>query len=407
MQKDPCEFDTVPHVEMLSVAHGLLEIEGLLPNFTDLLNGTNLPGLFVPHIAIRGTVQPNTTRCELYSAILGNFASPVPGLEQDGFYYCFVDATVNEYIVGTGPPTLTIVMHREIIWPIDAYDWSEVADEWIYYSLDDPRARTAAAYEGRELVMLLSPATSIAVEAWTSRGRFRRWVVQRNDDSEIRAVAEEISFVEDAVQRSHLDVALVDLIADIKAAAAARTAGLAAASESDSDAVTRSDSAESSTMTTTAAGVMRPAGGVGDSDPLPLLIVDANRLRDFYVEVGATYEGDDATTVLPPPKPPPPGVPTNIGMSVEDGVVLVTWDEPESGGDVEEYRVWLLSELADGGTKSFYNVASYQGERFFEITYMVGLFGDEFSVQVRAANRVGFSPWTEKRFFTTPSSSSG
>ena len=96
MQKDPCEFDTVPHVEMLSVAHGLLEIEGLLPNFTDLLNGTNLPGLFVPHIAIRGTVQPNTTRCELYSAILGNFASPVPGLEQDGFYYCFVDATVNE-----------------------------------------------------------------------------------------------------------------------------------------------------------------------------------------------------------------------------------------------------------------------------------------------------------------------
>ena len=57
--------------------------------------------------------------------------------------------------------------------------------------------------------------------------------------------------------------------------------------------------------------------------PLPVLIADANRLRDFYVEVGAVYEGEEATTVLPPPIPAAPGVPTNVGMSVgDDGRIL-------------------------------------------------------------------------------------
>ncbi len=151
-------------------------------------------------------------------------------------------------------------------------------------------------------------------------------------------------------QRNSLDVPLATLLSQIRTAAATRTARVATSDPGpDPGAAARSASDESSTSMTTVAGILRPEGGLGSEKPVAVLITDANRLRDAYVEFGGTYEGEDATTVLPPPPPEPPGVPTNVGMSVEDGVVLVTWDELESGGDVEEYRVWFLSELADGG----------------------------------------------------------
>ncbi len=185
---------------------------------------------------------------------------------------------------------------------------------------------------------------------WTSWGLFTKWFVQRDDGDDIRAVAEEISLAETDAQRNSLDVPLATLLSQIRTAAATRTARVATSDPGpDPGAAARSASDESSTSMTTVAGILRPEGGLGSEKPVAVLITDANRLRDAYVEFGGTYEGEDATTVLPPPPPEPPGVPTNVGMSVEDGVVLVTWDELESGGDVEEYRVWFLSELADGG----------------------------------------------------------
>ena len=56
-------------------------------------------------------------------------------------------------------------------------------------------------------------------------------------------------------------------------------------------------------------------------------------------------------------------------------------------------------------TNVFNHVPSWRGERFFEITHMVGYMGAEFTVQVRAGNYVGFSPRTEKQTFTTPATS--
>ena len=213
------------------------------------------------------------------------------------------------------------------------------------------------------MILFLKPALTIAVEAWTSRGLFTKWFVQRDDGDDIRArIAEEISLAETDAQRNSLDVPLATLLSQIRTATATRTARVATSdTDTDSGSAARSGSDESLTTMTTVAGILRPEGGLGREKPVPVLITDANRLRDAYVEFGAIYEGEGATTVLPPPPPEPPGVPTNVGMSVEDGVVLVTWDEPESGGDVEEYRVWLLSELADGGHEVVYNFASYLG----------------------------------------------
>ena len=347
--QDPCGLGTVIQVEASSsISASLRPLGDRKPNFTDRFLGTDLTGRLVPHIAIRGTAQPDTTRCEVYSVTLANYVESSFDPNETLFYYCFVDITVGEYLVGTGPPTLTVAMHRENIWPLNVDEWPDVRESWIK-ALSDPRARTAAAYEGRELVMLLRPTSTIKVEAWTSRGLFTLWFVQRDNGDEIRAVAQEMYRVETEEQRSSLDLLLSDLVSQIRAAGAARVAWIAAVEDSsESRSVTSSTSSGASTTVTTQAGIVRPAGGIGARSPVPLLVTDANYLRDLYVEVGATYVGDDATTVLPPPPPEAPGVPTNVGLSVEDGVVLVRWDEPESGGDVVEYRVWLLSELAGG-----------------------------------------------------------
>ena len=185
-------------------------------------------------------------------------------------------------------------------------------------------------YQPKHSQQLLRMPTTIAVEAWSARGPFTRWFVQRGDSDEIRAVAQEISLARTDTQRGNLDVLLSDLVADIRAAAAVRDAHIAA-----SDTTTTTDGAESrsaeatstsggaSTTVTTQAGIVRPVGGIGDSQPLPVLVTDANRLQDFYVEVGAVYEGEEATTVLPPPRPEAPGVPTNVEMSMgDDGRIL-------------------------------------------------------------------------------------
>ena len=88
-----------------------------LPNITEMLLGTDLPGIAVPHIVVRATALRNTTRCELYMLIAANY-SPLRSRHDDiGHYNCFVDFMINEYLVGTGPPELIIIVHGEGIAP--------------------------------------------------------------------------------------------------------------------------------------------------------------------------------------------------------------------------------------------------------------------------------------------------
>ena len=307
--QDPCRFETVPYVETPSVTtvHGSLQ--GSRPNVYNRVLGVDIPGVLVPHIAIRGTGQAGTTRCEAYRVKVAdyvNFSNP-GRLANRGSYYCFVDVAVGEYLIGTGPPTLTVAVHREHIRPFDPDEWPEFRERFVYvYS--DPRARTAAAYEGREMVMLLRPTSTIHVEAWTSRGLFTLWFVQRRG-SQLRAVAYDTYLAGSDEERTMLNVALSDLVSEIRSAGEDRTVRIA-----ESDTTARdgagSDSTESTTSdgasvtVTTPFGTVRPPGGFGARAPVPVLVTDANYLRNLYIEIGATYEGDNPTTVLPPPVPP-------------------------------------------------------------------------------------------------------
>ena len=308
--QDPCRFETVPYVETLSVNASSVSLGDRRPNFANTVLGVDMPGFLVPHIEIRGTGQPGTTRCEVYPVKLADYVEfSNPGhLRTRGHYYCFVDIAVGEYLIGTGPPTLTVAIHREHIRPFDVDDWPEERDSWIR-AYADPRARTAAAYEGRELVMLLRATSTIHVEAWTSRGIFTLWFVQQGDGDDIRAVAYEMYLARTDEQRNRLDLALSDLVSQIRAAGAARAERIAAAEDSsESRSADSSTTSATSSTVTTAAGTVRPVGGIGARAPVPLLVTDANYLRNLYVEVGATYEGENATTVLPPPPPEAPGM---------------------------------------------------------------------------------------------------
>lgn len=93
-----------------------------------------------------------------------------------------------------------------------------------------------------------------------------------------------------------------------------------------------------------------------------------------------------------------PDAPRNVGLSG----TFVTWDAPSGGATVGAYYVWLRSVRPDGTGRSFYNVAAFEGEQQFEITYMVRFFGEELTVQVRSHNSAGYSPWTEVATFPTP-----
>ena len=73
------------------------------PSFDDIMTDM---GVYTPHIVVRVTVEPGTTRCEGYPtrdfAYFGGSISDITN------YWCFADVRVNDYIVGAGPPALTV-----------------------------------------------------------------------------------------------------------------------------------------------------------------------------------------------------------------------------------------------------------------------------------------------------------
>lgn len=237
----------------------------------DIMAGVGVPA-WATHIVVRVTVVPGTTRCDGYLdrtfPNLGGFSS------NSRHYWCFADVRVNDYIVGEGPATLTIGLHYETFTEFRGHTWESDREFVIEHEFKNPDVRTAAVYEGRELVLFLKPTDTMTVEAWAVGGHWDTWFVLQ-DEAGITAAWRDRG---PAVSEVNLD----DLVTGVKAAAAARTASSA----------------------TTAAG-SAPTTLAWGSAP-PFLVTRADQLKDFYIAGGAVYEGDDATTVLPPPAPTPP-----------------------------------------------------------------------------------------------------
>ena len=291
-EQDPCMPSLPPIVETASSAGHLLGwLYFDMPSFTEMLLGEfddEYYPLWAPHIVVRGTVLPKTTRCELYP--IRSFDLRGWGFFEDwDEYHCFANIRISEYIVGEGPPELTVSLHQESMPLGDRRDdWSNIKDKIIMNDLNDPQTRTAETYEGRELVMLLQPNTSISIETWMLGWQFSTWFIQRVGD-EVRAVASDITDAITDEQRARLDLPLAELVEGLKQAAEERA-----------------------TIT---------GGRIGISRSLPMFITDANKLEDYYQVTGTKYYSSGGTTVLPPPVPgeddPDPGtIPTDEGATV-------------------------------------------------------------------------------------------
>ena len=280
---DPCPSGTPPTVQPVGGQASFI-LRDPLPTMTERLTG------FMPveaaHLVIRGTATPDTTRCELYPIVVPNISSLDAGRRYDmAHYHCFVDFRINEYYIGEGPPELAVSIFRDSVLLSRSLTWDtieEVTEEDMLYYFRDPQSRVADAYEGREMILFLIIPKSIAVEAWTAETVY---FVQRRGE-EIRLVSQSIRLARTPEQHNALNVEYTEFVSRLKEASVNRIA--------------------------------LTGGRIGTDPSLPMLVTDANKLRDFYAAIGAFYEGDDAT-VLPPPVPGQDGPVQDSATTGEEG----------------------------------------------------------------------------------------
>lgn len=254
---DPCVRGPVPRLPSAASVY-----YDEIPAYWDLyFDADEPPFTYSPHLVIRATFLPDTTRCAMYKRVTPAFSVYTAG-SNEYLLQCFIDVRVNDYLIGVGPPTMSVVAYvYPFYYPDD--DTSHLVEK---YGLDGD------VYEGREGVLFLAPAPTTVVEAW----RMTEFWAVRRDGEAVLVVAPYKNIIESTYQDKFtaeelalLEKPLSDFEIIIKEAAAAR--------------------AEAT------------GGRIGVGDDLPMLITDANLLRPYYEGpgVGVDYDSD-------PPQPPPP-----------------------------------------------------------------------------------------------------
>ncbi len=258
---DPCDPDA-PRIELCIECYMDLgdEPEGVHEAF---VSDVSTPA-WTPHLVLRGTYIPDTFRCTADEPFLppAYLQDEIGGPEAyPATTKCYIDVRVNNYVIGTGPPALTIL----------AFHWHHGSEEHAeemsrQLELDEG---AADVFSGREHLMFLSPPFDLSTLAWWSR----HWDVQRREDNTVVAVHPARDHWQrrkpDGYQtyRSVLEMSLPAF----------------------SQAVTEAHQAR----------MTEYEGRIGADKSLPMLVTDANQLRDYYTEVGAYAPG------VPTPAPPP------------------------------------------------------------------------------------------------------
>ena len=230
----------------------------------------------VSHMVIRATFLPGTTRCvgvedtrvPPYTGLEGAFSTSV---------VCFTDVRVNDYVVGNGPPKLTVVTASLFQAGSELEQGARNMERILVNGGIGGRFRVPeGGIEGNEMMMFVGPARTFNFEALRAIGR---WDVQRRDGGQVVAVhphAEYWLWKDADTYRSRVERSLPDFGLAVGSAAQERT--------NDND------------------GRIRPGSSY------PSLVQDANRLHNYYVETGAM------THATGPPAPPPPA----CGIAVSD-----------------------------------------------------------------------------------------
>ena len=266
---NPCEFGPSPLTDNSGSQQSAM-LPDVLPTISEMIN--ELHPAMTPHIVVRATGLPDTTRCDgLYPARITNFEPEDSWLSNIFHYYCFTDFKINEYIIGDGPPNLTIQLKAGSVSLADPDNMETVDEQWVKETFDLPDPESSSEYEGKELIIILGMSGNISVETWSPQGfYYSMWYITR-ENNELRAISAAMNrWARTPEHRQQMNRPLDELIREIKQAIETRT--------------------------------VQTGGRIGMDPSLPMLITDANNLQEFYKTVGAVYEGEDAT-VLPPPVP--------------------------------------------------------------------------------------------------------
>ena len=294
---DPCEPDVKIQTGVLGgVGSGGIFLYDQPQTVRAFLDGSSIGS--VPHIVLRGTYIPDTARCTS-----GN-PNRVPSYIEPGYhqhsilFQCFADVRVNGYILGDGPDRLTVQVSFLHYWngyyAQDAANLGMTEQELIeqfleifVVILEEGYGRTGAGIYGREVVLFISPGHNHATEVWEV---YRTWDVQRREDGTIIAV------------HPHRDSWRAARPDDYQTYRSSLEMGLPA--------FTQAVTAAHQARVTEYGGRIAPEDiqSRAEGVDLPMLVTDANQLRQFYADTGA-YDHPDG----PPAQPPPP-----CGLAVPD-----------------------------------------------------------------------------------------
>ena len=246
---------------------------------------------FVPHIVLRGTYVPGTVRCTS-----GN-PNRTPSYVESGYFQhsiaiqCYADVRVSSYILGAGPPRLTVLVAFHHYWdgyyaPISADDISEQEAVERFRTvhvmvLENGPELTGEGIYDREVVLFIGPGHNHATEVWEVYGT---WDVQRKEDGVVIAVhpdRDDWRGIRPDKYREHLSSLEMEIPRFKKEVLAAHQARVSEYSGR-----------------TASEDIQSRAEGVD----LPALISDAHDLDEFMTSTGA-YEHPDGTPVPPPPVP--------------------------------------------------------------------------------------------------------
>ena len=237
----------------------------------------------VAHVIVRGTYVPGTIRC-----LSGDRFLP-PSYWRSTFMWsrgrplikCYADLRVNDYVVGSGPPTLTVEVEHDLYPPT----WGEAETQerkglWetalIEGGIDIGPYDDIRAIVGIEAMLFIGPSVDTSVAAWKVSDT---WNIERRDDGTAIAVHPHRDAFDIEDHRSALEMELPAFKLAVTQAHQARVAEHGG----------------------------RIAPEDSDDEVLPMLVTDANQLPQFFIAVGPYDEGDV------PPAPPP-----SCGLAVPD-----------------------------------------------------------------------------------------
>ena len=233
------------------------------------------------HVVLRGSFLPGSVRCKDNGV---RFRAPPYIIDNSDissvfsntiFVNCYADVRVNAYVLGSGPPTLTVLVDYgfshadEDQKELDEYRMSlerVLIDGGSYGSLNVPEG----GIEGREVILFVGPSTDASTEAWEV---FFTWDVQRRDDETVIAI------------HPHRDIwkrkdSYQTFLSRLEMELPAFTQAVAAANQ---------------------ARVTEYGGRTAADEGYPMLATDANRLSRFMTDIGAYNHPEGPPVQQPPP----------------------------------------------------------------------------------------------------------